>query len=261
MGFVPAAVSSTALGFSLGVDVHLLGTTTLYAFYPALVVGAGLSSSLGQFSIGAPRSVVDYGYLPANTLGSASLEGFVFGLAFGSVFAAAYLTNPNLIPYGVRWDGSFVETKVGASYHRINEFGNNIDVVALAFRHQIAAISSFYTMALFGSFEYATDGVNEVRSYNAGLEGGGDNWNAGVKLSGGDTFIGDSVVTAYGDYALSDNWALDAFAIWSTSFGGDPIVGAGVTFKPTDTVFVDANVSGTLGGSNPLLELSIGTNF
>ncbi|MCP5038178.1 MAG: hypothetical protein GY945_11340 [Rhodobacteraceae bacterium] len=248
--------ASSAIGYNLGIDAIILDSDNYYALYPAAVIGTGF----GDVSVGIPRSVYDSGYFPSMPLGTSSYFGLEIGAALGSVAGSSYLFETDVLPLGLRWDGRFGGTQVGASYHRVSGPGSDFDTVAVAFRHEMDAISSFYDMVFFGGFEYAFDGSSDYSAHRIGAEGGTDNWRTGLIFDVNDN-ISEGLVTAYGNYALNDNWTLDAFVMNINSGGTDTFYGAGAKFQPTDTLYVDANVTGYSGASDPIWELTVGLSF
>ena len=159
-----------AIGFSLGIDALNFNASGVSetAIYPAVTFALGNN---GLLSVGVPRPVLSYGYIPKDTLAHSEgvrvlLESAGIAPSFVSI---AYLYGPALFGddvdmYGLRYDGEFGNTKIGASYHRVRAGGGggDADVYSIAFQHQLGAISSVADTMVFGGVESIDTGTDTL---------------------------------------------------------------------------------------------------
>jgi len=259
MGILPnAGASSFPIGFSLGIDAFSINDTTETALYPALVFALGSNSLV---SVGVPRSVVDYGYIPNTVLAESALLDLEFSQVAGSALAALYLFD-DVDVYGLRYDGTFGNTKVGASYHRIDTGGSNADVYSLAFSHEIPSVSSFASLLFFGGVEHIDAGSITPTSYYLGLEGRNDRMGAGIKLVDSEVFTDFRSVEIYGDYAFTDSFSAKASVSSFDASGSDlTLYGVGLEYSFLNNGYVDATVTDGNAGFDTSYEISVGWRF
>ncbi len=128
--FMPRnTANGVALGFSLGFDGAKQfdsGFINQGVFYPALVLGFGEH----RISVGAPRSVANRGYYPETMFSNNARFDLVLGGLRDSMLSYVSLIG-DYHPYGIRYDGTFGQTKVGLSAHRIDESGITADSFCL----------------------------------------------------------------------------------------------------------------------------------
>ena len=256
LGFRPP---DGGFGYALGIDAFALrdpgADMNKIAFYPAVTYG----TDFGTFSAGIPRSVLDRGYLARPNLAASRFYDLEFYQLSGSTLAYTYLFTKNN-PYGLRYDVSFGATSFGASYHRINS-GGGTNVVALAIRHDFAAISSPYRFAAFAGLENARSGGGfNKTNYMIGVEGGSDQVNAGLSYRR-DAFLGNiQVVTLFGEYRIND-FTFSA-AVMNFNPGPPTQFGIGAEYRFNDNAY--ANISmldNSSPGFNPIYEFSVGWRF
>lgn len=261
MGFLPnAGNSGFPIGFSLGIDgysadLFLLSDQEI-VLYPAVTFAFGNS----LISAGVPRSVFDQGYIPHHNFGGTSrfdLDLHV-SLIAGSLLASFYLLGTDT-PYGIRYDGTFGNTKIGGSYHRTTEVAGSaqeLDYYALAFQHQIDTISSFYNMLFFGGIEHNQIGASSetLTNYQLGVEGGTEKLHAGIILGRNEFIFSDTTATTtlYVDYKISDSFSIDATVSRLGAIGGTSIdfYGLGLEYSFLNGGYLRANITGSGFGSS-----------
>lgn len=245
------------IGFSLGIDAFAQedGDTDA-ALYPALVY----SSTIGRFSIGAPRPVLTDGdgYIPAMVLGKSTIADLQLGTFIGSYAGTSALFGDEPL-YGLRYDGSFGNTKVGFSYHRLDS-GTDYDIYNLAFRHELGAISSWPNLAVFGGYERFEQA--DADSFRLGIEGGSDTWSGGLVWVGADGLGPDDLVLAYTDFQITEALSGAASLGYLESGGFDSMLySLGLEYTFANNVYVKASYLDDDSSGDGLIDVSLGLKF
>ena len=270
-GLTPTGGNGLGIGFSLGLDAIHFSDANLNetAVYPAVTVALGNN---GLLSVGVPRPVLNYGYIPEDTLAhSAGMKVFMETAGISqSVTSLAYLFGPFIFGgdvdvYGLRYDGEFGNTKIGGSYHRIQTGGGggDADAYSVAFQHRFGGISSFADTMVFGGVESVDTGTNTLTSYSLGVEASSDKLRTGLIFSRSDFTLEIDTINLYADYKISDRFSV-AGSIMHLENGGASanIYGVGLEYQFLNGAYVNANYSDQdLFGSDAFYEVSLGWRF
>lgn len=258
LGVRPA---SGGFGFSLGIDGfshHVTGfDTSEFALYPAVTY----ATQFGEFSAGAPRSVIDRGYLPQFVFAGSNIADLEFNSVTGSVLATTYLFSDDMT-YGLRYDGSFGATSLGASYHHIDT-GGSADIFSGAVRHEFDAISSFYRFAVFAGLENVDSGASNRTNYMVGVEGGTEQLNAGLVYRREEVLADGDIITAFAEYSR-DKFSVTGSVLYFDFGAGTETTfyGASAEYRFYEHAYVDAGVLDSDNpGSEPIYEFSVGWRF
>lgn len=268
-GLTPRRGTGIGIGFSLGIDAidfDAAGISEIVV-YPAATFALG---NTGLLSVGVPRSVLDKGYLAKDTMAYASTQETIIqsvGIA-PSLVSTLYLYGPNLIGddlnvYGLRYDGEFGNTKLGASYHRLSASGDHIDAYAIAFQHQFGAVGSLPDTQLFGGIERLSSSGTDVTTYTLGAEAHIDTLRVGLILMKNDGYTDISTTNLYADYNITDNFAVAGSVLHLAAAGfSEDIITIGTEYRFMNGGYVNASYSNKSPiGSDGLYEVSLGWRF
>ncbi|WP_457647125.1 hypothetical protein [Profundibacter sp.] len=272
-GLEPNRGAGLGVGFSIGIDAIKYGNTGISeaVVYPSITFALG---NTGLLSVGVPRPVMDYGYIPQDTLAhSSSHDAFldIYGTT-GSFAASLYLygsltigDRPNM--YGLRYDGEFGNTKIGAAYHRMSISGapNDINVYSVAFQHRLGAIGRLGDTKLFGAVERLEDSGFNFTIYTFGAEANSDKLRTGLILSRQNGIFDTTTANLYADYKFTDRFSLAGSILHIDSSGGGStfdLYGLGVEYQFLNGGYLNANYSSSdIGSSNDTFEVSLGWRF
>lgn len=225
--------------------------------YPAIELGSGIE----KFSFGAPRSVLDRGYFPERKFANSSSVDLELRTIEASLVGSLYLHSDDTI-YGLRYDGTFGNTKVGASYHYIDATGGNADAFAIAVSHIFSGPSSMVDFMLYGGVEHLTLTSSDLTKYRIGAEGYWDRMTAGFSYSNWEDSSNLTFTTAYVDYMVLDDLTLTASLGHISSGSGMNIYGVGVQYDFLNKAYVKASILDTdSSGSDPFVEVMLGWEF
>lgn len=253
----PSGANGFGLGFSLGIDAFGESGYDVSALYPAIELGTGI----GKFSLGVPRSVLDRGYFPERKFANNTFLDLEIRMIEASLVGTHYLHNDDPV-YGLRYDGTFGNTKVGASYHLIETSSNNADAYALAVSHTFAGSGNMVDFMLYGGVEHLVEGTSDITKYRIGAEGYWDKMTAGISHSDWNPSSGMSLTTAYLDYEVLQNLTLTGSLGHTKAGGGMNIYGLGVQYDFLKNAYVKASVVDTdSSGSDPFYEVMLGWKF
>ncbi|WP_428543298.1 hypothetical protein [Profundibacter sp.] len=165
-GLEPNRGGGLGVGFSIGIDAVDFGGTPISeaVVYPSITFALG---NTGLLSVGVPRPVLDYGYIPQDTMAhSTAVKTFLeFSGINDSLASMLYLYGPFIVGerpnfYGLRYDGEFGKTKIGAAYHRMSASGapNDLNIYSVAFQHRLGTLGRLGETKLFGGVEVIDDG-------------------------------------------------------------------------------------------------------
>jgi hypothetical protein len=241
---------NSGFGFELGIDAIVGEGDDEAAIY-----GAGTyQSSFGKLSLGAPRPALD-AYL-SNVPDVAGLQFLNFGtlgLTKRSLISSSYLLGNEGVPVGLRYDGTFGATNIGASYHRFDD----ADVFNLAGNYQ------FGQTTLTGAIEHVSDsGFDETR-YFLGVESKFGQVTAGLLYSGNFVFSDDAAVEAYAKFKPLDQLELTASALnLDTGSGSSTLYGLEADYTLNQGIYLKAGVADDLeSGSDTAYNLGLGLRF
>lgn len=199
----------TGYCITLGIDGYGGSIGQEVAVHPALEY----STSLGTVSLGAPRSVVDRGYLPSFTLGNSSYASLEYYSLYRSAVSIFNLEHSN-IPYGLRYDGALGQTKIGFSAHKLN---NRRSGSIRGDSYSLALSRHIDTKTLLGRLHLSA--ARERVNYDNGVYHTGHH--LGVETVNGPTTLGVlykeegvafqyQTLVAYVNYTFKDNLKLTA---------------------------------------------------
>jgi len=245
-------------GFNLGAETVGDDVHRDAALYPTISYGTGI----GTFSVGLPRFLMDRGYLPEYHFANTSFVDLDYRPIFGSLAGTAYLFGAGNAPYGVRYDGVFGKTSVGASYHHFDS--GDLEVYSAAFRRELGKIGSFEDVAFFGGVEYLKATTIDFKNYRVGAQGTRDKLTLGALYGNVDFSPNLRGGVVFADYqvnrklTVNGHWA----HLGSTSFS-ENLLGLGVEYRfAHDKAYAKASVlRSDASGSDTVLEASVGYRF
>lgn len=253
LGYSEATIgynTSSGFGAEVGVDALITKGDDESGVYGALTY----QSSFGKLSLGAPRATLDGYFANVPTVaGAVPYKIGVLGLTKRSLVTTAYLFNNGDTPVGLRYDGSFGDTNVGASYHRFND----TDVYDLAANYQIGQTT------LTGALEHLVgNGTNDTR-YFIGAESKFGQVSAGVLWSGNYALGNDAALEAYAKFKPLDQLELSATALnTDVGSGTSTVYGLGADYTFSQGAYVQAGVADTFTGSaKTTVNLALGLRF
>lgn len=263
-GLTPTRGDGLGVGFSLGVEsiqFNDAGVNEL-VIYPAVTVALG---EAGLLSVGVPRPVLDYGYLPTDTLSYSSImkaaldNNGISPSTAASIYLYNFVGKANI--YGLRYDGEFGNTKIGASYHRIDISGGDANAYSLALQHKLGAIGSLPDTKLFGGIERLTSGGTKITSYSLGAEASSDKFRTGVIYSK-NGFVNVDSANVYVDYNISDRFSVAGSYSYFDLPGGREAFGLGAKYQFLNGGYAKASyMDQDLLGRDPMYEVSLGWHF
>lgn len=246
-------------GFSLGIDaVHIDGTTNS-ELYPAVTYSFGDHI----ISAGMTRPVMDNGYLDdRQALNSAFLGLEAIGLVSGSNTRLALLqSNSSIRNIGLRWDGVYGNTKVGASYNRLAQGGlsSDVDVFSLAVRREIAQTSTAREMALFAGLEEINTGSADATNWIIGFEGQVNRLGYGFTIGDSEQILGQSL-RGWLDYDVTEALTIGIEAINLNDADID-LVGITARYNAWSNIEVEASYIDQRGANSGISEISLRYRF
>ncbi len=271
-GLEPNRGAGLGVGFSIGIDAFDLSGSGLSeaVVYPAVTFALG---NTGLLSVGVPRPVMDYGYIPQDTMAHSSSMDLLFEVSgiTNSITSRLYLYGPVLLGdrpnlYGLRYDGEFGNTKIGAAYHRMSLSGapNDADIYSIAFQHRLGPIGGLGETKLFGGAEVFNDGGSNLTTYAFGAEANSDKLRTGLILSKLDTTISVTKAKLYADYQFTDRFSLAGSVMHINPDGGGANAdsyGLGVEYQFLNGGYLNASYTSTDITSNDIFEVSLGWRF
>ena len=239
--------SAGGFGFDLGVEALSIDGADDAALYGALSYSGGF----GKVQIGAPRAVID-DYVAVPTLGGLEFFDLSLASAFdGSAVSRAYLLSGSDAPLGLRYDGTFGTTRLGASYHSIE----GTDVINLAANYRIGEAT------LRGAVEHLRDDGGSATSYFLGAESQLGPVNAGILYSNLGASGDAEALRLYATYKPIDQLALTAnVAAVDTGSSNSTLYGLSADYTFNQGVYVQAGVADG-NSSTSVYNLSLGLKF
>lgn len=248
LGYSDAA---SGFGVEFGVDALITEDEDFTGLYGA----ATYQSSFGKLSFGAPRPALDAFLQNVPTVGGlVQLDVGEISLTKRSYISAAYLIGDADIPVGLRYDGTFGPTNVGASYHRFD----GLDIYNLAANYKLGET------VLTGALEHLTaDGQSETR-YFLGAESTFGPVTAGLLYSGNAFITSGTAVEAYAKYKPMDQLELTATALSLDAGSGSSseIYGLAADYSFSQGIYVRGGLADTFDGSSDTrYNLALGLRF
>lgn len=253
LGYSEATIgynTSSGFGAEIGVDAIISEGDDETAIYGALVY----QSSFGKLSFGVPRAAMDayLGGVPT-VAGAVPFNIGQVGLTKRSVITSSYLfSNPDA-PVGLRYDGTFGSTNVGASYHRFND----ADVFDIAANYQLGGTT------LTGALEHISGSGTSDTRYFLGAETKFGQVSAGVLWSGNYALGNDAAIEAYAKFKPLDQLELSATALnTDIGSGASTVFGLSADYSISQGAYVQAGVADTFNSSSDTaVNLALGLRF
>lgn len=249
LGYTDAA---SGFGVEFGVDALITEDDDATGLYGVVTY----QSSFGKLSFGVPRPAVDAFLQNVPTVGGlVQLDVGEIGLYKSSFVSTLYLATDEDAPIGLRYDGTFGQTNVGASYQRFAD----IDVYNVAANYKIGEA------VLTGAVEHLTDGDQSETRYFLGAESNFGPVTAGLFYAGNAFVSSGSAVEAYAKYKPMDQLELTATAVSIDAGPSSPsteIYGLAADYTFDQGIYVRGGVADTLeGSSDTLYNLALGLRF
>lgn len=238
--------SGGLLGFDAALDTTYLDSgddfTNLWA---ALV----LSTGAGEFSVGAPRPLVEtmrvmprFSTSRVLDLETGFLRGPITSIASG---------NDNGVTPGVTWKQTQGNLTFGAGYHHLND-GGNTDIVEGIMRYESGATTFFI------SGEYANAPGTNFSLMQIGAFHDADRYDLGAALAQLDTSDKTNSLRLYGSFDVMPSLTLrgDALLVQDAS----DIYSLSATYSMSNGLFVEGG--GTkANGSDEIYDIGVGYKF
>ena len=130
-------------------------------------------------------------------------------------------------------------------------------------RSDLAAISSFSEIAIFGGIETVADGGATGRVYRLGAEGDFGNATVGIKRVQYSQFpLPLDSTELYVDYAFGDRITANASYRAYDDSGQPDFIAIGAEYEFSEFGYVDAGyLDSTSSGISPIYEISVGVKF
>ena len=253
LGYSEATIgynTSSGFGAEVGVDALITEDDDETALYGALTY----QSSYGKLSFGVPRAAIDayLGQVPT-VAGAVPFKVGAVGLTKRSAISTSYLFTNDDAPVGLRYDGTFGATNVGASYHRFNDS----DVFDLAANYQLGQTT------LTGALEHIEGGGTSDTRYFLGAETKFGQVTAGVLWSGNYALGDDAALEAYAKFKPLDQLELSATALnVDVGSGVSTVYGLAADYTFSQGAYVQAGVADTFNSaSDTAVNLALGLRF
>lgn len=233
-------------GAFVGFDAVTLNDLSETAIYGAI----SYSGDWGKVQIGVPRAALD-DYVDMPALGGLRIFDLEFGSVNGSILTSAYLLSDLDTPVGLRYDGEFGATMIGASYHSVDD----ADIFDLGANYQLGNV------VLRAGIEHLSFGGTSGNTYSLGANATFGKVEAGVLVTDTES-VGDlTLVQLFATYSPIEQLNLTATA-FSIDSGSDTttLYGLAADYTFGQGVYVEAGVAdGDTSGS--LYNVSLGVKF
>ena len=239
--------SASGFGFDLGVEAVSVNGSDDAALYGAVSYFGGF----GKVQVGVPRPVID-DYLDVPNLGGLQFFDIALLSVFdGSLVSGGYVLGGSDAPLGLRYDGTFGSTTVGASYHSVD----GSDVLDLAANYSMGKTT------LRGGVEHLRGGSGSETSYFLGAETQFGKINAGVLYSNVGTIDDANALQLYATYKPLDQLELTANVAAVETSGSDALLyGLSADYNFNQGAYVQAGVADGEAASS-VYNLSLGLKF
>ncbi|MDH3264481.1 MAG: porin [Paracoccaceae bacterium] len=213
-----------ALGFGLGIDAVADEDDSYTAFYPALKIG----TDFGRFQLGIPRSVVDQGYLPRSNFAYSDFLDVQLRELTGSYMSNFYLFGDET-PAGVRYDNRVGNFKFGASWHRTDAGGVDLDSTSAALGYRLPASGGGPALKFAAAVEHLSDDISDATIWRLGGQARWEDFKLGGKYT---DFDGNQSLTElYLDYDFTDRFSVNLSGLSLDSFGTQQLYGLGLKYR------------------------------
>ena len=253
LGYSEATIgynTSSGFGAEVGVDAIITEGDDNTAIYGALTY----QSSFGKLSLGVPRAAIDayLGGVPT-VAGAVPFKIGSVGSSKRSAITSSYLLNNGEVPIGLRYDGTFGSTNIGASYHRYDD----ADVYDLAANYALGQAT------LTGAIEHFVGGGTADTRYFIGAETKFGQVSAGVLWSGNYAFSNDAAIEAYAKFKPLEQLELSATALnIDVGSGGSTVYGLAADYTFSQGAYVQAGVADSFNSSSDTaVNLALGLRF
>lgn len=245
-------------GLSLGIDAFQFDSTTRSELYPAITYRFGDH----LISAGMTRSALDAGYLPDRQVLSSSLFDLQIAGLSGSFLSQALLIQDSSVDnLGLRWDGRFGETKVGASYNRLSSSGNPAaHVYGLALRHSLSESFSAGDLDVFAAYEHIDEAGASVYQWSLGLEGQVNRFGYGLSLGDSDNLL-ERHLRGWVEYDVNDRLQISAEVLSLTDGGSSELYSLGARYNIRDGLIAELNYLDGSAVINSATEFSLRYEF
>ena len=254
LGYAEATIGYNDAASGFGGEFGIDAVTTEGDSYSALYGVVTYQSSFGKLSFGVPRAALDAYLASVPSVGGLQIFSIAeYGTTKRSLLTSAYLLSGKDTPVGLRYDGSFGATNVGASYHRYED----TDIYNLAANAQLGQTT------LTGALEHVSSGGESDTRYFLGAEAKLGQITAGLLYSGNFAFSNDAAVQAYAKYKPMDQLELTATAL-NIDFGAgsNTLYGLAADYSFSKGVYVKAGFADTFEGSTDAsYNLAVGLRF
>lgn len=245
-------------GFSLGIDAFRFFGSSYSELYPAVTYSFGDH----LISAGMTRPVMDNGYLDGRQILSSGFLNLETGLVNGSFTKFWLLQGGSSVSnIGLRWDGIYGNTKIGASYNRLSADGSpsDIDVFSLALRHELGQLSSATDMAFFAGYEKMSSSGMDASSWVIGLDGQVNQIGFGATFGDSDQALGQSL-RGWIDYDITERLTIGAEALNLRDADVD-FIGVTASYEAWNGVVFEASYIDQSGLGDGVTELTLRYEF
>jgi hypothetical protein len=253
LGYSEATIgytTSSGFGAEVGVDALINDGNSDSALYGAVTY----QSSFGKLSFGVPRAAVD-AYLQSvpSVGGMTAFKVGSLGLTRRSAITTDYLLSSGDTPIGLRYDGTFGATNVGASYHSYRD----ADVYDAAANFELGQTT------LTGAIEHIVQNGDSDTRYFLGAESKFGQVTAGVLWSGNYALSNDAAIEAYAKFKPLDQLELSATALnTDVGSGVSTVYGLSADYTFSQGAYVQAGVADTFNSSSDTaVNLALGLRF
>jgi hypothetical protein len=248
-----------SIGFTFGTEYFSDSDTDIEAFYGSLDIGLGP----GTLSLGSPRSVFDRGYISDYQIGLSSVMQLNLSGATGSTYRSVYYIADGKTRGGLRWDGTYGNTLIGASYNAYEFFGTDLSSTALAVRHEYGAVGAFDSVAAFAAVEVVDIPSGTETNTALGTDLGLGPWTLGLNLHREEALAGADTITTHANYNFGNGLEIDAsFATFDTDAFNANLFGLAFRYTLDNGFFLDASYIDTdIPGIDDVFDVALGFDF
>lgn len=201
--------------------------------------------------------------MPEPKFGNNSYLDLEFRGILASTVGIAYLVQ-DVDAFGVRYDGTFGNTKVGFSAHHLKDPTGSVNSFAIVASHSLETSGMLGTVQLYGGIEHLAGMGSSETNYRIGAEAVNGRTTGGITYADENAIFGASVLMGYIDYALMDNLTLTGSLAHIDVGSGTTrtAYGVGVEYGFANNAYVKASyVDGTSSAIDPIYEVMVGWKF
>ncbi|MBN2907264.1 MAG: hypothetical protein JXJ18_11195 [Rhodobacteraceae bacterium] len=235
------------LGFDLGLDaVNLKLGSGSSEYRQAVYAALTYSYEHGKISVGRPRTL-ESDYIGRRVFGGSVLLDVQVGRQQRSIVDFFYLFLDET-PVGLRYDGTYGDTRFGLAYHSFDD--GAFDVYSIALHQDIGQ----YELGFF----YEDFRGGHTASASASFTHG--QWSGGVILSDTDLSAADLVGRFFVDYGLTDALTLSGEIGTEFGNGADDIYTLSMDYDFGSGAYLNAGVVAS-DGFDTVYDASLGFRF